>query len=435
MAETESAARQILLAEDDAALRRMLRRILEEAGYEVTAVEDGLAAMARLQRPFDLVITDLRMPGADGLQVLEFAHRRWPSVPVIVVTAFGSIPGAVDAMRLGAFDYLSKPLPTPASLREVVARALGPGAQPGAPQLVAQDPAMQRVVESALKVAPRETTVLLLGESGTGKEVIARLLHQNSPRATGPFVAVNCAALSPGLLESELFGHEKGSFTGAVARHEGKFEQADKGTLLLDEVGETSAALQSKLLRVLQERTFERVGGERPIQVDVRLVAATNRDLQQAVRAGQFREDLYYRLAVFPIEIPPLRQRPQDLAPLAEHFLHLLTRGPSRTAPELTTEGRRALQAYDWPGNVRELQNVIERALILSAGQPITAEMLGLPAAGGQPVDQAGTLREMEKRAILAALQAEGGNRRRAAKRLGIALRTLQYKIKEYGVT
>jgi len=436
MTEPTTSARRILLAEDDAAMRRLLGRILTESGHDVTAVEDGLAAMARLERPFDLLITDLRMPGADGMQVLEFSRRRWPAMPVIVITAFGSIPGAVDAMRLGAFDYLSKPLPDPGALREAVERALGPGAvQPGATPLVAKDPVTRQVIDSALKVAPRDTTVLLLGESGTGKEVIARLLHQNSPRAAGPFVAVNCAALSPGLLESELFGHEKGSFTGALARHEGRFEQADGGTLLLDEVGETSPALQAKLLRVLQEKTFERVGGERPIHVDVRLIAATNRDLQEAVRTGDFREDLYYRLAVFPLEIPPLRRRREDIAPLAEHFLKLLTRAPSHTAPGITPEGRRALEDYGWPGNVRELQNVIERALILSGGQPINPEMLGLPASGRAAADQAGTLREMERRAISSALQAEGGNRRRAARRLGIALRTLQYKIKEYGIS
>jgi two-component system response regulator FlrC len=435
---TSSGARaRILVAEDDPAMQRLLQRILVDAGHEVVTVADGLAAVARLEQPFDVVLTDMRMPGADGTQVLQFVRRRWPATPVIVITAFGSIPGAVDAMRLGAFDYLSKPLPDPAALRTVVARALESGGGGGASlDLVVEDPAMQQVVTAARRVAERDTTVLLLGESGTGKEVIARLVHDQSPRSAGVFVAVNCAALSESLLESELFGHEKGAFTGAVARHEGRFEQADHGTLFLDEVGEMSAGLQAKLLRVLQEKSFERVGGERPISVDVRLVAATNRDLHAAVRGGTFREDLYYRIAVFPLEIPPLRRRRADILPLAEHFLHLLTRGPSRTAPTLTEDARRALVAYGWPGNVRELQNVMERSLILGGGGAIDAATLGLPLGdAAASTDEATTLKELERRAIEAALAAESGNRRRAAKRLGIALRTLQYKIKEYGLS
>jgi two-component system response regulator FlrC len=433
---------RVLLAEDDASMRRLLERILVEDGHEVTAVADGLAAIARLEQPFDLVLTDVRMPGADGIQVLQAARRRRPTLPVVVITAFGSIPGAVDAMRLGAVDYLSKPLPSPQQLRDVVRRALAQGANagPARPDVIAHDPAMQRVVEDARRVAARDTTVLLLGESGVGKEVVARLLHDSSPRAAGPFVAVNCAAITESLLESELFGHEKGAFTGAVARHEGKFEQADGGTLFLDEIAETGGALQAKLLRVLQERQLVRVGGERAVEVDVRVVAASNRDLEAAVRAGGFREDLYYRLAVFPIRIPPLRERLEDILPLAEHFLRLLGRGPAHTAPPITDEARAALAAHRWPGNVRELQNSVERALILSAGEPITAAMLGLTAGaeatagGAAAVDGAVTLKELEQRAIRAALEAEGGNRRRAAKRLGIALRTLQYKLKEYGI-
>jgi two-component system, NtrC family, response regulator AtoC len=433
--------KRVLIAEDDRAMQRLLSRIVADEGHEVVTADDGLAAIARLEQPFDLVLTDMRMPGADGAQVLELVQRRWPSTPVVVLTAFGSIPGAVDAMRFGAFDYITKPLPDPQTLRSVVARALQSQLPRGVDaDLVVVDPAMTQVVEAARRVAIRDTTVLLLGESGTGKEVLARLVHEHSTRAKGPFVAVNCAALTESLLESELFGHERGAFTGAVARHEGRFEQAHEGTLFLDEIGEMSAALQAKLLRVLQDKTFERVGGEHAISVDVRLVAATNRELQTEVRAGSFREDLYYRLAVFPIEIPPLRRRPADIIPMAEHFLRLLTRGPSRTAPTLTEDARAALAAYDWPGNVRELQNVMERCLVLSGGAPITSAILGLPtpttapASGGEPPAEVTTLKEMEKRAIQAALVAEGGNRRRAAKRLGIALRTLQYKIKEYEI-
>ena len=431
-------AKRILVAEDDDAMQELLQRILADEGYAVELVGDGLAAMARLGTgpAVDLVLTDLRMPGADGVQVLEFVQQKLAGTPVVVLTAFGSIPGAVDAMRLGAFDYLSKPLPSPQALRDVLRRALDAPVSTGGVEMVALDPAMQQVVEQVHKVAPRETSVLLLGESGTGKEVLARLLHEQSPRNHGPFVAVNCAALTESLLESELFGHEKGAFTGATTRHEGRFEQARGGTLFLDEVGETSPALQAKLLRVLQEKTFERVGGEKELSADVRLVAATNRDLDERVEQGHFRQDLYYRLAVFPIQIPPLRQRAADVLPLAEHFLHLLTRGPSRTAPSISDGARQALQAHAWPGNVRELQNLMERALILGGGDTITEAELNLPSASGAaPAGEAGgTLKEMERRAIATALDAEGGNRKRAAKRLGIALRTLQYKIKEYGL-
>ena len=378
-------SKRILVAEDDAGMQELLQRILADEGYVVELVDDGMAAMARLGKSpaVDLVLTDLRMPRADGVQVLEYVQHKLPGTPVVVLTAFGSIPGAVDAMRLGAFDYLAKPLPDPQALRDVIRRALDAQGSPGGVELVARDPSMKRVVEQVHRVAPRDTTVLLLGESGTGKEVLARLLHEQSPRNQGPFVAVNCAALTESLLESELFGHEKGAFTGAISRHEGRFEQADGGTLFLDEVGETSPALQAKLLRVLQEKTFERVGGTRELNADVRLVAATNRDLDRRVEQGQFRQDLYYRLAVFPITIPPLRERKADVLPLAEHFLHLLTRGPSRTAPEIAAGAKEALRAHLWPGNVRELQNVMERALILSGGDAITEAELNLPRVTG----------------------------------------------------
>ena len=434
---------RILVAEDDASMRALLERILTEAGYQVVTVADGLGAIARLEEPFDLVLTDMRMPGADGSEVMAWIHRHRPDLPVVVLTAFGSIPGAVDAMRLGAFDYLAKPLPDPEALRDVVRRALAGSPRPrSVGEVIAEDPAMQAVVQTARRAALANSTVLLLGESGTGKEVVARLIHDSSPRAAEPFVAVNCAALSETLLESELFGHEKGAFTGAQSKHTGKFEQADGGTLMLDEVGETSPAMQAKLLRVLQERSFQRVGGEAPIHVDVRVVAATNRELATMVQEGTFREDLYYRLEVVPIRIPPLRERGKDVIPLAEHFLQLLGRGRrERSRPELTPAAREVLLAHTWPGNVRELQNVLERALVLSGGAAIDAGDLALgtaPGSGGGaglPGDGGGTLKDMERQAIQQALSAEQGNRRRAARRLGIALRTLQYKIKEYGLS
>ena len=435
-----AAAPRILIAEDDASLRRVLEDILTGAGYDVTTAEDGLAAMARLSEPFAAIVTDLRMPRADGIEVLRFARGRWPTTPVILLTAFGTIDGAVQAMRLGAFDYLAKPLPDPEALRAVVRRALSAGPVRQGPPLVVADPAMQAIVAVAERAAREQITVLLLGESGVGKEVIARLVHDRSARAHGPFVALNCAAMPEALLESELFGHERGAFTGAVARREGRFLQAHGGTLFLDEIGETSAAMQAKLLRVLQEKKLTRVGGHETLDVDARVVAATNRRLLEDVRAGLFREDLYYRLAAFPIEIPPLRRRPADILALARHFLHLLTRGPDRTLPILSEGAQQALQRHDWPGNVRELQNAIERALVLSGGETITEEML-LPSRAGSapsptpPVAAPQTLRALEREAILAALEAEAGNRKRTAERLGIALRTLQYKLKEYGLS
>ncbi|MCA9669849.1 MAG: sigma-54-dependent Fis family transcriptional regulator [Myxococcales bacterium] len=470
---------RILIAEDERSMQELLSTILREAGHDVTVVGDGLSAIARLGgaegERFDVVLTDLRMPGADGLSVLAAAQKKCPGVPVIMITAFGSISGAVDAMRLGAFDYLSKPLPSPQALRSSVERALtrtakadaaagarqrdvaetAPSADDNRPRrshanIISVDQVMAQVVRTVEKVAERDTTVLLLGESGVGKEVIAKLIHESSERAKGPFVAVNCAALTESLLESELFGHEKGAFTGADMRREGRFVQADGGTLFLDEIGETSPGLQAKLLRALQERTFERVGGTESIKVDARFIAATNRDLEKAVEEGSFRQDLYYRLAVFPISIPPLRARPGDILPLAEHFVAKLSKQDYSPAT-LSDDAKQALLAHDWPGNVRELQNVIERAMVLAADEGvIEPDMLGIGVVGspvrggtgegaveagaGAAIAGGGTLKDMEKRAIAAALAAEGGNRRKAAKRLGIALRTLQYKIKSYGL-
>ncbi|MBW2737211.1 MAG: sigma-54-dependent Fis family transcriptional regulator, partial [Deltaproteobacteria bacterium] len=355
-------------------------RILEDAGYAVDAVEDGVQAISRLGADFQLVITDLRMPRATGLEVLAAARESYPELPVVVLTAFGSIPGAVDAMRLGAFDYLSKPLPDPDALRSVVRRALAGTAPAANAQHISTDERSRAVFTAAERVAPRDTTVLLLGESGVGKEVVAQHIHVHSQRRERAFVAVNCAALPETLLESELFGHERGAFTGAERRHLGRFEQADQGTLFLDEIAETSPAVQAKLLRVLQEQRFERVGAEKSIQVDVRIIAATNQDLEKARAKGTFREDLYYRLAVFPIVIPPLRERRADILPLARHFLALLQR-EHRTAPSLTSEAERALERHGWPGNVRELQNVMERAVVLAGSAAIGLDSLGLSAA------------------------------------------------------
>jgi two-component system response regulator FlrC len=391
------------------------------------------------------------MPGLDGLALLA-AARRLPDPPVVVLlTAYGSVPQAVDAMRLGAFDFVEKPLPSPATLRRIVARALAARAAQApasgdaaradaeAGDFLARHMVAGRAMAAATSliraVAPRDTTVLITGESGTGKEVVARAIHALSRRRDGPFVAVNSAAIPEGLIESELFGHEKGAFTGATASRAGVFESAAGGTVFLDEVGELSAAVQARLLRVLQERTVTRVGSQRTVDVDFRLIAATHRELGALVRQGRFREDLYYRIAVLPIGLPPLRERTEDIEPLVRRFLRELE--PHRDAT-VSPEALRRLGEHSWPGNVRELRNVIERALVLTGEAAIGIEHLQLepgPGGPGATSDPAGSrLRDLEQRAILEALEAVGGNRRAAAERLGISLRTLQYRLKEYGI-
>jgi len=392
------------------------------------------------------MITDLRMPRMDGMELVRRARAAVPEMEVIVLTAHGTVETAVEAMKLGAFDYLSKPLSGPPELRLIASRALERRRLQETQQLrratgeasdtmVARDPAMRAVVEQLEKVAATTATVLLVGESGTGKEVAARLLHRTSPRARRPFVAVNCAAVSPQLIESELFGHEKGAFTGAVERRRGRFELADGGTLFLDEVAELPAALQAKLLRVLQERSFERVGGSRTIEVDVRLVAATNRDLEVEMQTGRFRQDLYHRLAVFPVRLPPLRERPGDVLPLAEHLLARAGRELGRPGLALSEGAQGLLRAHPWPGNVRELGNALERAAIIAGGDRIEAEHLMLgPQLPQAPAALDGSLKELEREAIRQALIRTDGHRKRAAERLGIGLRTLYDKIKEYGL-
>ncbi len=439
----------VLVVEDDDGMRGLLTQILEEGGLRVLVAADGLSAVSLLQSHApQAVLTDLKMPHMGGMELLRWILRERPGLPVVVLTAFGTVPGAVDAMRLGAFDFLAKPLPSPDHLRQVMERALAQathGATPGggaAQGIISEDPAFAAVLELVSKVAHRDTTVLLTGESGVGKEVVALALHRESARAQGPYVALNCAAIPETLLESELFGHEKGAFTGATAVHKGMFEQAGGGTLLLDELGEMPAALQAKLLRVLEIRKVVRLGSTRERDADVRVIAATNRDLEADVQSGRFRQDLYFRLNVFPIHIPPLRERRGDILPLARHFLSILGSSPARTSPTLSAASEAALLVYGWPGNVRELQNAVERATILADGEVLTPEHLGLPPAsdvGGvaQATQTTGglTLKDLEKRAIVAALEEVDGNRRKAAKRLGIALRTLQYKIKDYSIS
>ena len=440
---------RILVADDEPGLREFIADALALDEHVVVVAVDGKAAAKLLdERAFDLVITDLKMPGLDGLSLLRKVRAEQPEVEVIVMTAYGTVDNAVEAMKLGAFEYLQKPLSGPDELRLLVGRAVERrglrdrvAGTPGhhGPELTHGDPAMKPVIDAIDKVARTAATVLLLGESGTGKEVAARAIHDLGARASAPFMAINCAALSETLLESELFGHEKGAFTGATERKRGRLELANGGTFFLDEVGELKHELQAKLLRVLQERRFERVGGSRTLEVDVRWIAATNRDLRAMIDAGAFREDLYHRLAVFPIKLPPLRERRADLLPIARTLLARIAGDLKRTVPTLTPDAEQRLLSATWRGNVRELANALERAAILAEGDSIDASHIWLdeptPAQGSSATS--GTvvpLAELEREAVLHALEFVSGNRRRAAELLGIGERTLYDKLKKYGV-
>jgi two-component system, NtrC family, response regulator AtoC len=435
----------ILIVDDDEGFRALMDTILQGEGYETeiaASVAGALAAGAR--RSFNLVVTDLNLTDGSGLDVLRYWKQEMPDIPVVVITGFGTVSSAVEAMKMGAVDYLGKPLSSPDELRLVVRKALDhkqaereldlfreqANARFSCSDLIASDPAMLRVVELVRKVAPTQATVLISGESGTGKEVIARCIHRNSSRRDRVFVPLNCAALSPTLIESELFGHERGAFTGAVGQHAGRFERAAGGTLFLDEIGELDAGLQAKLLRVLQERTFERVGGTRQVTADVRILAATNRNLKQSVAEGKFREDLYYRLNTFPIEIPPLRDRPSDIRRLARFFLDRAAGELNKGGLSISPEAETVLMSYSWPGNVRELQNTMERVAILSDG---IVEPDDLPVTSAGPTRPV-LFKDIERSAIEQALAENHGNRTRAAKQLGISLRTLQYRLKEYNL-
>ena len=438
---------RILVADDEAGIREFLSDALAADGHEVVLAGDGDEA-ARLvdQRSFDLVLTDLKMPGRDGMALLRKLRAEQPEVQVVVLTAHGTVDSAVEAMKLGAFDYLRKPIGGPDELCLLAGRALerrrlldlearAERGAAGEPRLSHGDPAMAPVEQAIEKVARTSATVLLLGESGTGKEVAARVIHSLSDRRARPFMAVNCAAITETLLESELFGHEKGAFTGANERRRGRIELSDGGTFFLDEVAELRPELQAKLLRVIQERRFERVGGTRTIEVDVRWIAATNRDLQAMMSEGRFREDLYHRLAVFPIRLPPLRERPGDIIPLARTMLQRIAAELKRPQLELSPAAERKLLTWRWPGNVRELANALERAAILADGPRIDEEHVWLEPGGGgaaAPADDLRPLADLERDAIARALRAVGGNRRRAAELLGIGERTLYDKLKRY---
>ena len=436
----------VLIVDDEEGIRSFLAGALSTEGHDVHEAEDGEAALRALgSQAFQVMVTDLKMPGMDGMTLLRTTREHHPDVEVILLTAYGSVDTAVDAMKLGALDYLQKPISGPEEIRLVVARAEERYRMQAAREAAARDdiprlsygaPSMEPVEKALERVARTDATVLLLGESGTGKEVAARAIHMRSARADGPFVAVNCAALSETLLESELFGHEKGAFTGAIGRRRGRIELSDGGSFFLDEVGEMSPPLQAKLLRVLQERQFERVGGNQSVKCNVRWIAATNRDLSKMLREGSFREDLYHRLAVFPVRIPPLRERRQDIPSLARTLLARIGRDIGRPDLSLSPGALDHLVRRAWPGNVRELANALERASILSESGELREEHFGmaLDAAPNGARLSLPTMAEAEKEAISKALAHYEGNRRLAAEHLGIGLRTLYDKLKRYGL-
>jgi two-component system, NtrC family, response regulator AtoC len=431
---------RVLVIDDEEGVRSFVAESLERDGHDVVQAEDGRGGLAAARdEPFDVVITDLKMPNVDGMTVVRTLRSEQPDVEIVVLTAHGDVASAVEAMKLGVFDYLQKPLPSPTALRELVRGALARRVELGATStrvsrnaLTFGAPAMKPVVAALMKVAKSNATVLLQGESGTGKEVAARTLHDASPRAEKPFVAINCAVLTENLLESELFGHEKGAFTGAHAQRRGRIELADGGTFFLDEVGELRPSLQAKLLRVLEERRFERLGGSSAIDVDVRWVAATHRDLRAMVKEGTFREDLYHRLAVFPIRLPPLRERREDIVPLAEALVAELAASAGRRPPRLDDAMKQRLERESWPGNVRELRNVLERALILADGPVLGLEHIWIETSDTPSAIETGSLVDIERRTIERTLAEVGGNRRAAAAKLGIGLRTLYDKLKRY---
>jgi two-component system response regulator FlrC len=454
----------VLLVEDDPSLREALGETLTLAGHDYHAVgsaEEALLAAA--QASFSLVVSDVNMPGMDGHQLLNQLRTRYPQLPVLLMTAHGAVDRAVEAMRQGAADYLVKPFEPKALIALVARHALGRLGPADGEGPIAVEPASIQLLNLASRVAKSDSTVLISGESGTGKEVLARFIHQQSPRAGKPFIAINCAAIPDNMLEATLFGHEKGSFTGAIAAQPGKFEQADGGTILLDEISEMPMGLQAKLLRVLQEREVERVGARKPIELDIRVLATTNRDLAGEVAAGRFREDLFYRLSVFPLAWQSLRQRPADILPLAERLLAKHVNKMKHAPVRLSADAQKCLVGYSWPGNVRELDNAVQRALILQQGGviqaedfcltgPITFASLPTPAPvlqvlptvptpsgamdssfetpSGDPGGALGEdLRRREFQMIIDTLRAERGRRKEAAERLGISPRTLRYKL------
>lgn len=449
----------ILIVDDEEAHRLMLLTLMEEWGFKAIEAENGLKAVERVKKaPVDLILMDLRMPDMDGIEATRQISRYNPAIPIIIMTAYSSIPSAVEALKAGAYEYQTKPLDFDA-LRLIMGRALehiglqreNEGlrqqlARLQVPNLLGRSPSMQQLLDTISLVAPSEATVLIMGESGTGKGLVARAIHANSDRRDKPLVEVNCAAIPETLIESELFGHERGAFTGASRQRQGKFAQANSGTIFLDEVGELRFPVQAKLLRVLQEGDIQRVGSDVHIPVDVRVIAATNRRLDEMVAQGEFREDLYYRLNVVAVEVPPLRNRIEDIPLLSRHFWEIFSRKNHKIVNGITPRAVELLLKYYWPGNVRELENAMERAVILLRGETISEkelpgslQQLDRPhsetpgrRSPEEPLRPGGTLADLEKQAVLQTLRETDGNKSETARRLGVTRRTLQLKLKKY---
>jgi DNA-binding NtrC family response regulator len=453
--QTKQAGGSILIVEDEAKMRRLLELNLGEEGFTTFSAEDAETGLKLLrENPVDLVVTDLKLPGMNGLEFLQAVKRQNAALPVVVMTAFGSVETAVEAMKAGASDYVLKPFSL-AEMRMVIHKELDVrnlreenrslrealGKRYSHPNIVARSPKMQEVLATVERVAPTNATVLLGGESGVGKDLIARAIHEKSRRASGPFLKINSTAIPENLLESELFGFERGAFTGAVASKPGKFELADKGTLFLDEIGDVPPVTQVKLLRVLQEREFERLGGTKTVKVDVRLIAATNKDLRQALEQGTFREDLYYRLNVVPIDIAPLRERREDIPDLAKLFISRCDAESDHVVEGITPQALQMLVSYHWPGNVRELQNIVERACALSKGPLLQVEDIHLDLRPTKAANGAGgflpegmTLEQWEDEMVQEALRRAHGNKSQAARLLGLSRNALRYRLAKIGV-
>jgi two-component system response regulator HydG len=443
----------VLIVDDDFAHRTMLKKLLGGWGYEIFDADDGLAAIEKVQkRSFDLILMDIRMLNVSGIEALEKIKIINPAIPVIIMTAYASVDTAVAALKKGAYDYLTKPLDFD-ELRIAINKATEHSRLKkeneylreklnekfDTQRMIGHSPLMLNLLETVAQVATTEATVLITGESGTGKEMIANIIHYNSPRKAAPFVKINCAALTESLLESELFGHEKGAFTGADRKREGKFRQAEGGSIFLDEVSEMSPAMQVKLLRVLQERELTPVGGMEVIPIDVRVIAASNKDLKKEMEQKRFREDLFYRLNVVTLNVPPLRDRKEDIPLLAQHFLEMFTAKNKKSIKSFTPQSMEKLMQYDWPGNVREMMNAVERAVVLSRSEYIDADELMPLMTNSSPTDREQSdfsdnisLDEVEKRSILGVVNACGGNKSEAARRLGITRKTLRKKLDKY---
>ena len=451
---------KILVVDDELNMQLVLKALLKKEGYDVATASDGIEALKVLKSGgVEVVVTDLKMPKLDGVGLLERVIRDYPSTPVIIITAHGTIATAVDALKKGAFDYITKPFERD-ELKNIIHKAMRTRRLNEEELLVSPDDIdrqgiigssepMSKIYDTIKRVAPTTTTVLISGETGTGKDLIAYAIHRNSPRRDNPFVKINCAAIAENLIESELFGYERGAFTGAVSTKPGRFELADKGTLFLDEVGEIPRDMQVKLLRVIQDHEFERVGGLRTIRVDVRLIAATNRNLLQDVKDGRFREDIYYRLNVFPTHIPPLRERREDILPLTDYFIEKFNGKLEREVKSIDSRVKDVLVSYDWPGNIRELENFIERIVLMAVGDTITfedippewksaAEAISLSQKAGQkrPFKDfvKGHMEEVEKQTIIQCLEEVGGNVTKAAQRLGLSRKGLQLKMIKYNL-